>query len=784
MNNICKCFLAYGSEPKDVGIILEHAKEKINSNEIITITSWTELDIVGNLIIDKILNAIDNSELFICDLTSLNPNVLFELGYSIGTGKKIWILLNTSIKNATDDFKKFGLLSAIGYCSYNNSNDIIKELYKQEPYKELNKIIDNIPINEAKNNLLYLKSSIQTEESIAIDYVVEHSSFNRVIDDPKEIANSDFLWYVAKILNSRAVLIHLLSDNHENKALHNAKCALLSGLSYGLQKPLLMLAPYPYDTPLDYRNILKIHNNFDDAKEIVKSFLDAEYQQISQERKKYNSYAENKHNANILQNIDLGEYVAENEEYNLHNYYIETSEYYEAITSNRIIFVGRKGIGKSANLISLNSEFEKDKRISVCKIQPVSYELEGLIRMLDIAQSLSEEGFLIESLWEYLIYTEITINIYTSIKERPAYVTLDENELKFINYVDRNEDIILNDFSIRLNNCVNQIRLIENTHTPEDNNRLKISEKLHVHILSHLKKLLGLILKNKEKVVVLIDNLDKAWDGKNNVNKLSSLILGLLSVSEKIVLDFQKNNNNKAPINFSLLIFLRNDIFKHIIDVAKEKDKIPYTQILWNDKELLIRVLEERFLSSIDKITPDEIWLKFFCQEVKQVETKTYILDCILPKPRDLLLFVQNAKDIAVNRGHSKILEDDILEAENKYSKHALDTIITEGISKFSKIEELLYEFICSKEYITIADIKDAMITNDINEDIDYIVNLLIDLLFLGIQYKKNKFIFIYDDKDKHKYLTMERKYLHNNKSKIRTFKINKAFHAYLEIEV
>ncbi len=776
------CFMAYSSDKYSIGETLEFAKEAINKNGIVNIISWKDLKITGAIIIDKILEKIEESQLFICDLSSLNANVLFELGYAIARKKKLWILLNESYVDSISDFNKFSLLTIVGYTTYCNSIDITKKLYKEQPYENLEGGININQKNTKENILLYIKSNISTEASIHVDTIVQKGPFKTIIDDPVE-GNNSLNWYLSSVSSSTIVLTHLLAENHANSTFHNAKCALISGLAHGFQKPLLMLAHQPFNPPLDYRGMLKSHNTKDQAVQITHYFINTEYSRIVQEEANYNNYKENIKHADQLQNVNLGEFVAENEERELENYYIQTAAFTHAFRSDRTLFVGRKGTGKSANLIYLTQAFSSDKKIVVCKIQPVSYELEGIIRMLTLAIPISEQGFLVESLWEYLIYSEIAKTVFNSLISRPTYISPEDVELKFISYVNNNQNIILNDFSIRLENVVKQITELNELETDTaEQTRIKLSEKLHITVLNNLRILLGTILKDKKKVVVLIDNLDKAWDGKGDVSKLSLLITGLLSVSEKIVLDFQKNNNNKVPINFSLLIFLRNDIFNQILHLVKEKDKIPFTQILWNDRDLLIRVLEERFINSVENITPDNIWENYFCQKVNGKNTKDYILDSILPKPRDLLFLAKAAQDIAINRKHSKIEEEDIIEAEKQYSKHALDTIITEGISNFNQIEEFLYEFVSHREIITINDIETAINQLNIKEEINVIIDLLLDLLFIGIECRENEFTYIYDAKDKNKYSTMERKLLESMPNKIRSFKINKAFHAYLEI--
>ena len=60
----------------------------------------------GKIVIDVICDHIRQTNFFIADLTEINPNVLFELGYAIAKNKRIWTLIDRSITRAREDFKK------------------------------------------------------------------------------------------------------------------------------------------------------------------------------------------------------------------------------------------------------------------------------------------------------------------------------------------------------------------------------------------------------------------------------------------------------------------------------------------------------------------------------------------------------------------------------------------------------------------------------------------------------------------------------------------------------
>ena len=110
-----------------------------------------------------------------------------------------------------------------------------------------------------KDALLYLKCDVDTEASIRISQRISTAKMPSVVDDPREVRVQSLSWYVQQATAASAVVCHLLSSDHRGWELHNAKHALVSGLAHGLGKPLLMLAHGPCSSPVDYRDLLKVH---------------------------------------------------------------------------------------------------------------------------------------------------------------------------------------------------------------------------------------------------------------------------------------------------------------------------------------------------------------------------------------------------------------------------------------------------------------------------------------------------------------------------------------------
>ena len=788
--NKLKGFVAFPSSPKTIADSVGIAVDEINSVNIVELISWKSLRVSGNLVIEKILKEIRDTDFFVCDLTFLNPNVIFELGYAIANDKRIWVTRNTSYEDEENRYKDAKLFSGIGYSGYENSYEIRELFFKQQPYKDLRNtlfqdlfnpnLISEVPVP----HLLYLKSLVNTNESSALAHEIDKTNIRLVTDDPDEVRVQTLSWYLENVLNAQAVVSHLLDEVRSNsKQLESLKYSFISGLAYGLGKPILLLAHSPYKPPFDYQDLMVVHDSVTTCITAFKKWIlpiEQDHQTIiekSKQRKRKQS------GLSTLRIIKLGDSIAENEIAELNEYFIETSSYFDALNVGQyMIFVGRKGSGKTANLLRVADELKSDKRNFVCIIKPISYDLISLLEVVEKSILKSEKGFLFESLWKLLIYTEVANQFYYDLINLPSHIQLSKQEEEFRNFIESNSELILTDFTSRMIKAVNDICNL-NSDTPIGSRRIKVSEILHSKFIPMLRKQLGLMLENKQKVCVLIDNLDKAWVQGESIELLSDFIFSLLGVSRRITEDFQRDVRIYRPVKLSLIIFLRSDIFSHLYSVANEADKINYSVLGWNDSILLKRVIEERFLHKLgSKYTPDYVWSDIFVKTVDYIETDHYILKKIIPRPRDIIYFCKSALSYAVNRNHTKINKEDLLTAEEEYSNYAYRSLIAELKPVFENAEKYLFEFIGLNSIVTKDELQAYWKKENLSiENTDILFQHLVRSLFLGVEVEENQFEFLYDEQREKIVSHLSKKY--KEKSGIERYKINTPFRKYLEIK-
>jgi nucleoside 2-deoxyribosyltransferase len=99
-----KGFFAYTAKPPQIAETIRLAVEDVRRFHAVTeITEWSELEVAGHFISSEVLRSIDQSDFLIADITSLNFNVTYEVGYAIGRGKRLVIVRNEAYAKSEDE---------------------------------------------------------------------------------------------------------------------------------------------------------------------------------------------------------------------------------------------------------------------------------------------------------------------------------------------------------------------------------------------------------------------------------------------------------------------------------------------------------------------------------------------------------------------------------------------------------------------------------------------------------------------------------------------------------
>ncbi|PZE94807.1 hypothetical protein DEI95_05130 [Curtobacterium sp. MCBD17_008] len=472
---------------------------------------------------------------------------------------------------------------------------------------------------------------------------------------------------------------------------------------------MLMVVEEGFESPLDYKDLLYTYDSAAGLQEYVRSWLEALPKQAGT----------NKRLGKLALDIELplrsfGQYVAEYERDELTEYFVETSEFRSILAGDSKVFVGRKGTGKTATMSQGVLELRKDRRNLVVSVKPSAYELAGLVEFVKALESDSQSEYAMLSIWTYLLYTEIAVRTVSYASERPAGTGTDDALVLLTQELDDLEIDVEADLSTRLEQAVSSLTV--ESRRDGETAHVYIGRVLGLHRLGHLKELILRTLKDFDRVAVLIDNLDKTWERGADYGVMARFILSLLTAIGRVEKDFGRPPRGFDPVNVTLTVFLRTDIYDAIAKFAREPDKVGVLSVRWQDAELLVRVLEDRYAANRSRkrgLPAFDMWEDVFDSEVRGLPTRDYFLWRTLPRPRDFIYFANAALTTAINRKHSVISAGDVTTAEKQYSRFAIEALLVESEAEGFDLEEALYEFAGIDSTMTAGELDQLLTDHD-----------------------------------------------------------------------
>lgn len=732
--------------------------------------------------------SIAESDYFCADLSIINENILFEIGFALGSKKPLFLVNGAKNEEVLSLFRQIGFLSSIEVMKYNDIGELTDKFYDSQIYQSDTNTFDSFLELTRKRNkkpLLFVKNTVTNNENSFITNELRRLKIDYFLSDGLEDGKESLSWFIESFISVSSIIIQFSNPSDKRATIHNLRCALLSGLAKGLNiSNLLIIAPLEYQPAVNLREFTEIYNQANNYTSAFSSFAEEVVKKENSRSKNIKKQINENKRRSELQGISFGEIFAENEKSEIYDYYVVPAFANDLKRKKHNMIIGRKGCGKTATLYYLIENLREEAINHVCVIKPDSFQLDRLISLVERSKENFVEGFVIQSMWKFLIYTELAKSIYEKLQNKALYA-LQPAERSYMKYIEEHSNIFLREFPIRLENEIDRLTTLKvfQGEVVKDKELVKISESIHNSTIQTLRGKFIDIFNKRNQIYLLIDNLDKSWDNKNDLNLLSKYILGLLEVSKNIVSDLSLVKSRNSGINFSLTLFLRTDIFGFIKKNASEQDKLEYTLLDWGDEDLLFKIIEERFseLSSQD-YNPEDLWSKFI--EETNHDTKKFTLQKTFPRPRDIIQFFNFAREKAVERRHLKITKDDFESAYINYSDWVFETILVESDFVYKNIEDFFYALsghptsLVNRDDIVYALEMAEFIQYNIPDFVDEFIEYLFSLSFLGKEVNENDFRYDYGYANTKKIKMMSKKYAGSR------YKIHPAFHPTLEIDM
>lgn len=678
-----KIFIAYPALPNDIGQTIEAAKSTFGTANL-DISTWKREDLSGQPIIAPILEAISNADIVAGDITTLNFNVIYELGYGIGLGKRVLPLLHRAFTQDQQAIQDVGIFDTLLYDQYANSGELLDLMRAAQPGRRFATAypLDALPV-------YIVLPPVMTDDANQLVARSRRAGLRPRTYEQFNQARLSATEAVRAVAISSGVALQILSSEIKGSKEHNVRCAFVAGISQALGLPTLILKKGNWPAPLDVRDDVVSYNT---ETQLATAFTEFA---ASVHEKRYAGAIPVAGPKNPLATLNFGDPAAENEEGSLDDYFLERDEYRQVLGGRAKIVVGRKGSGKTAIFYQVRNRLKDARANVILDLSPEAYQLKKLKDLVLRWLAAGSKEFLLSAFWEYVLLLEICGKLLEKDQDvhKRNHLLFDPYQrlLKF--YRDETSTVGIS-FSDRLLRLID--RLSERyVHEFKDREGVDLSDDqvtnlLYQTTLSGLREQLVAYASNKRMVFVLFDNIDKGWNATGLQESDVVIIRTLIEASRKLGNDFRRHG-----IEFYSSIFLRNDVYEALLSHTSDRGKETVVLVDWSNPGLLAQMMRRRIgYNHKNKIDKDQLWHSICSPLVDGQNSLEYLISHSMMRPRYLIRLMNYCRGNAINFDRHRIDEQDIKEGLSTYSTETIKEIGLEIRDVLPDAGDVLYAFL------------------------------------------------------------------------------------------
>ncbi len=716
----------FGSQPPAIAATIEAAARQLDESTHTSWRTWRNFETGGQIVFCQICKAIRGAATVFADVTTLNFNLLFELGFCLGLDVAVVPIKDPTYSVDQRAFTSLGVLDTLGYLDFQNAAELARNAGEALGRPTLQRP----PKKTFRDAPLYvLKGPIDTEGAVQMMSTLKKSPLHFRTYDPEEKPRASLHYHWKNVQGSFGVFAHLLSPNREGALAHNALCALLIGVALAEQKAVLLLQEEGDEQPIDYRDLVQTYERPEQVQALLEAPIDSVFQRLQELDPNFEPPA-----TDLLSRIDLGDGAAENEIAGLRSYYVRTGQFSKAMKGHARLVVGRKGAGKTAMFYAIRNAAQRGHQSLVLDMKPEGHQFTRLREAVLDVLSKGQQEHTVEAFWTFLLLAEIAHKILNNPRELAA---AERDPSRFQSYKRLEEAFDAHglgssgDFSQRLLRQVD--RIAERLGGLEELSvRTDLPELVYGgDIRSLADAVAGYVGDQKDEVWLLIDNLDKSWATRGTTPEDIAIVDGLLEAARSLERQFASRQ-----VRLSCLVFIRTDILEHLNQHTADRGKEGTIGLDWDDLELFKEIVKRRLCASGELSGNfEEIWKQIAEPTVGTQDSFRYIVDRTLMRPRDLLHFLQSALEVATNRGHERISASDIQHAEESYSEASLLWLGYEIEDTNQQVANAIYGFYGCSQALDLKAVKERLGASGIEDsNLDEAIELLMWFGFLGIK--------------------------------------------------
>ena len=395
----------------------------------------------------------------------------------------------------------------------------------------------------------------------------------------------------------------------------------------------------------------------------------------------------------------LGAARAELDTQMLEKAFVETTDYQALLATQDFNFVvGRRGTGKSAICKKLQQNLITNKNILlITEIPKEHFILEYQNLLNKVANDYRLARAISRLVWENHILLEVIKNIKIHYKGNKI---IDE----FIrSYYEKYKNIIDCDYAARctiilretIKNGCSGHELPSKIASTFQTEKLKVSVKKALSDIS-------------SRVVALYDGLDEGWIP----NIIATAILGGLAAAAS---DF---SNSQTSIHITL--FIRDNMFRSLANFDSDFSKHiegNTIRLHWDENSLLNLIAKRlRIILKMEDVESDiKVWNRFAAKELSSLDGFKACLKNTLYRPRDILVLLNSAYQVAVREGRENIVGKDIDVSARTISQDRLNDLLKEYETVLPGLKDFILPFYgrrASNSYSSVIPILDDACSN------------------------------------------------------------------------
>jgi hypothetical protein len=624
------------------------------------VTTWEELPREDRILFCKICHGIMEARCLWAEITHPNSNVFFEIGYALARGKTLRL-----IKDASITTPGVSLISSIEQINYQNVYDLLDQISQPVDNPLARTIQHQAGTHSDSLHALFCRAEFRTTAAEKIyrqlnDRLRPHGTVVHV-DDRVELWGHDLVQLASLALRAQLVVINLAASERKDSNVYNAASSLIAGYAMGAGRKVLVLQESPADPMLDLQNVRKEYHNAREAQQILEKWLNGVISEVKVHAREIKEEQRKRQTSLQRWALDLGNFATEFDA-RLSECFVETDAYKAASNGTRQLFVGRRGSGKTANCRHVEYILQNRANVIVSLIEPDELQLRDMAKKVETILERPLDAAVYRTMWRFVLCGEMAAAVVRHYNERP---NLDHggtaNALaKALTSIGSSPE---ETFDERM------LRAMEKLHKSTAESISRRDDMLQRFHNDEIAKLLEVLRhsRNKEKIYVLIDNLDKDWS-REHESLAIGLINGLLNEAQRLS---YKDLSDVARI----IVFLRSDIYEIVSGKDPERDKKSPLFLEWSPENLFGMVITRirAGLRDAGEKVPDnsyEVWKTVFVEKMPDgTPSFDYLTKRTMFRPRDILQFCTRCLDRARQNGHNIVTVEDISKAEEDYSR-------------------------------------------------------------------------------------------------------------------